>query len=85
VVGELRAALALVADCGRMTGNPSLTHKRRLADEPDGARKQPVVGRCVPQKLRRGVSGQAGSDLGHAAIDDQFDAGDIATFVRSEK
>src|ERR1700741_5327336 len=25
------------------------------------------------------------SDLGHAAIDDQFDAGDIATFVRSEK
>jgi len=39
----------------------------------------------VPRKLRRGASGSSSSDLSHAAINDQFDAGDIATFVRSEK
>jgi len=32
----------------------------RLADQPDGARKQPVMKRRVPQKLRRGAGGQAG-------------------------
>jgi hypothetical protein len=39
---------------------------------------------CAPEiASRRRWSSR--SDLGHAAIDDQFDAGDIATFVRSEK
>ena len=32
----------------------------RIADQPDGARKQPVMKRRVPRKLRRGAGGQAG-------------------------
>jgi hypothetical protein len=36
------------------------TCKGRVADQPDGARKQPVMKRRVPRKLRRVASGQAG-------------------------
>jgi len=39
---------------------------------------------CAPEIASR-RQWSSWSDLGHAAIDDQFDAGDIATFVRSEK
>ena len=49
----------------------------------------PEGGTQENSQIRRNIllslSSSSWSDLGHATIHDQFDAGDIATFVRSEK
>src|SRR5271155_4275769 len=72
-------------DCSRLTDNPSIIRQgkgcRPTGRSPEARRHE--ASWAAEKASRRQWSSR--SDLGHAAIDDQFDAGDIATFVRSEK
>jgi len=54
IVGELRTALALVADCGRMTGKPEvIPGQKSLSGKPDsGNRWDPPERRSIRNLLR---------------------------------
>ena len=54
-------------------------------DVAEGAAGVAALAKSLPPGIASRRRWSSWSDLGHATIDDQFDAGDIATFVRSEK